>query len=119
MSILFKALTHKSFAKEMRAIVELGVTFSDTGSSAAKKSGGASSQNLAGMTFVITGTLDGMSRDEARDYIEANGRNVSSSVSKKTSYLVCGADAGSKLTKAEALGVKVISLAELRKLAAD
>lgn len=71
---------------------------------------------LLGKTFVITGTLPGLSRDEATALIEANGGAVSGSVSKKTSYLLAGAEAGSKLAKAEKLGVPVIDLAELRKL---
>ncbi len=68
---------------------------------------------LSGLSFVITGTLSGMSRDEASDYIEKNGGKVISSVSKKTDYLLAGEKAGSKLSKAESLGVKVISLDEL------
>ena len=71
------------------------------------------SDKLEGLTFVITGTLPGMKREEAAAIIEENGGKVSGSVSKKTSYLLCGSDAGSKLTKAEALGVAVISLEDL------
>ena len=71
------------------------------------------SNSLEGKTFVITGTLENMSRDEASALIEANGGKVSSSVSAKTDYLLAGEKAGSKLTKANALGVKVISLNEL------
>lgn len=72
-----------------------------------------SSEKLSGFTFVITGTLNGMTRDEAKDLIIANDGKVASSVSKKTNYLLAGEKAGSKLTKAEQLGVKVISLDEL------
>lgn len=68
---------------------------------------------LADKTFVITGTLEGMSRDEATVLIEKNGGKVSNSVSAKTSYLLAGENAGSKLVKANSLNVKVISLAEL------
>ena len=68
---------------------------------------------LSGLTFVITGTLPGMKREEAASIIEENSGKVSSSVSKKTSFLLCGSDAGSKLTKANELGVKVIGLDEL------
>ena len=69
-----------------------------------------------GKTFVITGTLDGMSREEAADMIRASGGKVAGSVSKKTSYLVVGADAGSKLAQAEKLGVPTLSLDDLRTL---
>lgn len=71
---------------------------------------------LTGKTFVITGTLPTMGRDEAKAMIEANGGKVTGSVSKKTSYLVAGEAAGSKLDKANTLGVPVISEAELREM---
>ena len=63
---------------------------------------------LAGKTFVITGTLPTLSRDEAKDKLEAAGAKVAGSVSKKTDYVVAGAEAGSKLEKANLLGVNVI-----------
>ncbi len=66
-----------------------------------------------GLTFVITGTLPRMSREEAKAYIESFGGKVSGSVSKKTDYLVAGEAAGSKLTKAKELGVTVIDEAQL------
>lgn len=66
------------------------------------------SSELEGLTFVLTGTLEDMTRDEASDMIKARGGKVSSSVSKKTDYVLAGAEAGSKLTKAQALGVKII-----------
>lgn len=65
-------------------------------------------ETLSGLTFVLTGTLPTMTRDEASELIKKNGGKVSSSVSKKTSYVVAGEEAGSKLTKAQALGVKII-----------
>lgn len=71
---------------------------------------------LAGLTFCITGTLEGMSRSEAEALIESNGGKPVSSVSKKTSYLLMGADAGSKERKARELGVPVIGLDELKEM---
>ena len=68
---------------------------------------------LAGLTFVLTGTLPTMSRDEASELIKRAGGKVSGSVSKKTSYVVAGEEAGSKLTKAQSLGVPVIDEAAL------
>jgi len=69
---------------------------------------------LAGRTFVLTGTLPSLSRDEAKALLEAAGASVAGSVSKKTDYVVAGADAGSKLAKAQSLGVAVIDETELR-----
>lgn len=71
------------------------------------------SDRLAGLTFVITGTLLDMTRDEAKTLIEQNGGKCSGSVSKKTSYVLAGEEAGSKLTKAQQLGVAVISQQQL------
>lgn len=71
------------------------------------------SDKLAGLTFVITGTLPDMTRDEAKSLIEQNGGKCSGSVSKKTSYVLAGEEAGSKLTKAQQLGVTVISQQQL------
>lgn len=71
------------------------------------------STRFSGMTFVLTGTLPTMKRDEAKALIESHGGKVSGSVSKKTSVVVAGDDAGSKLTKAESLGIEVIDEAEL------
>jgi len=71
---------------------------------------------FAAKTFVLTGTLPSMSREEAKSIIEMNGGKVAGSVSKKTDYVVAGSDAGSKLTIAQELGVKIISQDELLKL---
>jgi DNA ligase (NAD+) len=72
----------------------------------------------AGKTFVLTGTLPNLKREDAAAKIEAAGGKVSGSVSKKTDFVVAGADAGSKLEKANALGVKVIDEAELLRMLA-
>jgi len=71
---------------------------------------------FATKTFVLTGTLPSMSREEAKSIIEMNGGKVVGSVSKKTDYVVAGSDAGSKLATAQELGVKIISQQELLKL---
>ncbi|TMH33954.1 MAG: NAD-dependent DNA ligase LigA, partial [Betaproteobacteria bacterium] len=71
---------------------------------------------LAGKTFVLTGTLPTLTRDDAKDMIEAAGGKVSGSVSKKTDYVVAGEEAGSKLDKARELGVTVIDEDALRGL---
>ena len=73
-------------------------------------------QSLAGLTFVLTGTLEHFTRTEAGNQLKAFGAKVSGSVSKKTSYVVAGAAAGSKLTKAQQLGVPVLDEAALRQI---
>ncbi len=74
----------------------------------------AASLPMAGKTFVITGTLPTLSRDEAQALIEAAGGKVAGSVSKKTSYVVAGTEAGSKLEKAQALGVNILDEQQLK-----
>jgi DNA ligase (NAD+) len=74
---------------------------------------------LDGLTFVVTGTLEGFSREGAKEFIESHGGKVVDSVSKKTSYLVLGENPGSKLDKARSLGVEVIDEAGLRRLAGE
>jgi DNA ligase (NAD+) len=71
---------------------------------------------FAGKTFVLTGTLPTLKREEATAKIEALGGKVSSSVSKKTDYVVAGEDAGSKLDKAQQLGIKILDQAQFLKL---
>ncbi len=80
----------------------------------AKKSTG--DNRFAGLTFVLTGTLPTMTRDEAKAIIESLGGKASGSVSKKTSYVLAGEDAGSKLTKAQELGVRVVDEGEFNNM---
>lgn len=84
----------------------------------AREEGAVQGTALTGLTFCITGTLEGMSRSDAESLIESNGGKPVSSVSKKTSYLLMGADAGSKERKARELGVPIISLEELKDMIA-
>ncbi len=74
------------------------------------------SSPIAGKTFVLTGTLPTLTRDEAKDMIEVLGGKVAGSVSKKTDYVVAGAEAGSKLDKAQALGVTILDESKFREL---
>lgn len=103
-------LTSPEFKQEVAALYNAGVNLSYNAPAGANDE----SAPLAGKTFVITGTLPTMSRDEAKSYIEAHGGKVSGSVSKKTSFLVAGEAAGSKLDKANALGVPVLSEDDLK-----
>jgi DNA ligase (NAD+) len=76
----------------------------------------AAAGRLKGLTFVLTGTLPTLTRDEAKDLIESQGGKVAGNVSKKTNYVLAGADPGSKLDRATELGVPIIDEQELRKL---
>ena len=76
----------------------------------------SASQALSGHTFVFTGGLEHYSRDQAKELVERHGGSVSSSVSKKTSYVVAGTDPGSKLDQARKLGVKILSEGEFTAL---
>lgn len=103
-------ITAKSFVEffareEIRELADRLISAGVLTESTAEPSG----EKLAGLTFVITGTLPTMKRDEASDLIKQNGGKVSGSVSKKTSYVLAGEEAGSKLTKANELGISVIS----------
>ncbi|MBC8206754.1 MAG: NAD-dependent DNA ligase LigA [Kiritimatiellales bacterium] len=93
----FQCLENRKLIERLQAA---GVNFEQ-----AAKGG---SDELAGLTFVLTGTMESLSRDEAGDEIRKRGGSVTSSVSKNTDYVVAGEKAGSKLAKAEALGVKVL-----------
>ncbi len=90
----------------LRRLGELGLTLAEGRRAAA-------TGPLAGQTFVLTGTLPELSREQATEIVESAGGRVASTVSKKTTALVVGADAGSKLEKAKALGVELIDAAEL------
>ena len=81
-----------------------------------KQEAGIKKQTLNGLSFVLTGGLESMSRDIAREKIRELGGDVSESVSNKTSFVVAGAEAGSKLSKAEKLGVKIVSEEEFLKM---
>jgi DNA ligase (NAD+) len=76
-------------------------------------------QTFSGLTFVITGTLPGFSREEAKTFIESRGGKVTDSVSKKTSYLLLGAEPGSKFSKAGELGVPIIDESALVRMAGE
>jgi DNA ligase (NAD+) len=80
---------------------------------------GSDTGPLSGKTFVLTGTLSSMTRDEAKDKIQALGGKVTGSVSKKTDFVVYGDNAGSKLTKAQKLGIDTINEVEMQKLLID
>ena len=92
-------------------LIELGVTWPDPVRDAAPMD-----VDLSGQTWVLTGTLDAMTRDEAAERLRGLGAKVASSVSAKTTCLVAGSNAGSKLAKAEALGVEIKSETELLEL---
>lgn len=92
------------------------VKFKDCGVNTVSEEKEETGGNLDGKTFVITGTLEGLSRDEAVSLIEKNGGKVTGSVSKKTDYLIAGEAAGSKLDKAKKLGIPILSLDDLNKM---
>jgi DNA ligase (NAD+) len=100
--------------KLLERLAEAGVRME-----AASTGGQPVARVFEGKTFVLTGTFPTMKRDDAKAFIEARGGRVSGSVSKKTDYVVAGEEAGSKLTKAQELGVTVLSEEELVKLAGE
>jgi DNA ligase (NAD+) len=106
--LFFKQPANRAMIARLR---EAGVQTS------APKRARAATGGLAGKTFVLTGTLPALTRDEATELIVAAGGKVTGSVSKKTDYVVAGNEPGSKLVKAEALGIPILDEAALRKLA--
>jgi DNA ligase (NAD+) len=112
------AASVRSFADEPhnRAVIEKLAAAGVNMASQQPAPGVVAPGKLSGRTFVLTGTLETMTREQAEEAIEALGGRVSGSVSKKTSFLVAGADAGSKLEKARAAGVPVITEEEFRAL---
>ena len=102
----FSDPNHRDWVKAMRAV----------GLNLVEAAAAGSVAGIAGKTFVLTGTLPTLGRDEARDMIEKAGGKVSGSVSKNTHYVVAGEEAGSKLTKAQELGVAILDEAGLRAL---
>ena len=95
---------------------DAGTQTTDHAAGSAHLEAGPASNKIAGRIFVLTGTLPTMSREEAREKIEAMGGKVAGSVSKKTDYVVAGADSGSKYDKALELGVALLDEAELIRL---
>jgi len=106
----FASQDHRRVIKALR---DEGVTWPEM-----KAAPVTDSDPLAGKTFVLTGTLQSLTREAAQEALTARGAKVSGSVSKKTHYVVAGSDAGSKLTKAQALGVPIIDEAQLLRLLA-
>ena len=105
---IFEFFNTESNKKMLAEFLDLGFEFSNN---MANKT-----NELASKTFVLTGTLDTMTRDEASDKIKIRGGKTSSSVSKNTSFVVAGANPGSKLDKAEKLGVIILSEDDFLKL---
>lgn len=109
---ILNQIKKKEYRDEMLNLASSGVVIEEV----SDQKSNSGSEKLSGMTFVITGTLPGLSRDEAGELIESHGGQVVNSVSKKTSYLLCGESPGSKFDKAQTLGIKIISFEELKKM---
>ena len=103
----FASDEHREVIRDLR---DKGVNWPDMSREASAAS--AAPASLAGQTFVLTGALEGMSREAAQEALAARGAKVTGSVSKKTSYVVAGADPGSKLARAQELGVRVLDEAQ-------
>ena len=100
--------------KVVKGLIDSGLTWKET-----KASPKAADGPLSGKIFVLTGTMSNMTRDEAKDKIQAAGGKVTGSVSKKTNFVVYGDNAGSKLTKAQKLGIETIDEDALQKILPD
>ena len=98
----------KNNQKEIDSLLQVGVKI--------KEEAAAKTSKLAGLTFVLTGTLPNYSRSDMSRLIEENGGKTASSVSKNTSYVLAGEEAGSKLQKAKELGIKIIDESEILKM---
>ncbi|MGH9787638.1 MAG: NAD-dependent DNA ligase LigA, partial [Candidatus Acidiferrales bacterium] len=108
---ILEFFSEKSNRELMEKLRQAGLRFTE-------KRKAPKDSRLAGKTFVITGTLEKWSREEAKDLIESRGGKVTDSVSKKTSYLVVGSEPGSKLEKARSLGVETLDESTFAKLVA-
>jgi DNA ligase (NAD+) len=110
----FRTPANQSLIEQLQAA---GVSLSSQSASTEQAASSPEQQPFQGKTFVLTGTLPTMSRKDAQRFIESNGGKVTSSVSQKTDYLVVGENPGSKLQKAESLGIARLQETELRHLA--
>jgi DNA ligase (NAD+) len=108
-SSLAQFLAQKENRRVIERLQDVGVTMTERAAAGGKRP-------LAGKTFVLTGTLEDFSRDEAKAIIIRLGGRVTSSVSKKTHYVVVGADPGSKYEDARRLGVSILNEAEFKKI---
>ncbi len=105
-AVWFKAVANKTLIKKLKEVLTITAPVKSS----------VQSQKLAGKTYVITGTLESMSRDEAKEKLRALGADVAGSVSKKTTAVIAGESAGSKLDAAEALGVTILTEAEFLRI---